>query len=52
MLSDNGKPLAKVINRVDTSRHRVIISNTLVCPLPFLIAKIDVFDQKNKYTLW
>ena len=40
------KSLAKVINRVDTSTHKVIISNTLVCPLPFLIAKINVFDHK------
>ena len=37
------KPLVKVINRVDTSRHRVIISNTLICPFPFMIAKINVF---------
>ena len=45
------KSLAKVINRLDISRHRVIISNTVVCPLPFLIAKINNFDYKN-YTLW
>ena len=41
------KPLAKVINRVDTSTDRVIISNTFVCPLLFLIAKINVFDHKK-----
>ena len=41
------KPLAKVIKGVDTSRLRVIISNTLVCPLPFLVAKINVFDHKK-----
>ena len=41
------KPLAKVINGVDTSSNRVIISNTLVCPRPFLIAKINVFDHKK-----
>ena len=40
------RPLAEVINRVDTSTHRVIISNTLVRPLLFLIAKINVFDHK------
>ena len=45
------KLLEKVIIRVDTSRHRVIISNILVRALPFLIAKINVFDHKE-YTLW
>ena len=43
------KRLAKVINRVDTSKHTVIISKTLVCPLPILIAKINAFDHKNTH---
>ena len=46
------KPFAKVINRVDTSRHEVIIIiiNTWVCPFPFLIAKFNVLIANNTHT--